>query len=144
MKRLITMLATAVLLATALVVPTTVSANSPTCGIYPELRAYADNSYVGLLGIQCPQFTTEGVDVNFGDSTDAFRGSDNDSLDSWRFYNPTSSTWCLLFHTDTGFGGSDLGFTLAGNTNWSGWNVGTFHDRISSVEFWKKTSTGCP
>jgi hypothetical protein len=125
--------------------PASVSAASPSCGSYPELRGYRDNNQVGLLGIQCPQFTNSGFDANFGDSTDAFRGSDNDALDSWRFYNPTGSTWCLLFHMDAGFGGADLGYTLGPTTGyWYRNGVETYHDRISSVEFWKRTSSGCP
>ena len=142
MKRLVATLALALTLS-GLSVPL-VSAASPICGSYPEFRAYADNDQVGFLGVQCPQFTTVGFDTNFGDSADGFRGSDNDKLNSWRFYNSTGSTWCLVIFADADSSGTHIAYTLGSvGTYWDGDSVGSFNDKATSVEFWKKGSSAC-
>lgn len=123
------------------------AAASPLCGSNPEFRAYDSNGQVGLLGWQCPQVQGEGVDANFGDSTDGFRGSDNDAMNSWKFYNPTSVVWCLQVYADSGFSGASLVYTLGPTSSWWGPTGGTmpsgWNNRVSSVVFWDRVGGSC-
>lgn len=148
MRRRLATIAAAAVIVSALLFPSSASASSsPSCGANPQLNAYADNNYVGLLGILCPQFVGLGADQNWGDQANAFRGSDNDAMNSFKVWNPTNQTWCLVFHADANYSGAILWYTIdpLGNA-WVGplgGNVGTFADRTSSVELYTRPASGC-
>lgn len=150
MKKLLSILSGILLLTALLPVPIASAATSPACGAYPQLNAYRDNNYVGLLGVQCPQFTTAGFDVNWGDTVDAFRGSDNNSMNSFKIWNPTSQVWCLVFYDGTTINSPYLFYEIEPlGSAWVGplgGHVGTFADKTSRVEFYTRASSGgtCP
>lgn len=144
MKRLAILVAGLVLGVTALVAPITVSAASPTCGSFPQLNLYRDNNRVGLMGFLCPQFTTIGFDDNFGDRVGAFQGPDDNSMDSWKMWNPTSRTWCLAFWTSPNHGGTLFLYTIPPTTGyWYRDDVGVYHDRTSQVEMYERVGSAC-
>lgn len=146
MKHLAIAIATALMLAGMIVTPAA-AATSPNCGSDPELRAYDQNNEQGLLGILCPQFVGLGADENYGNTTGAFRGSDNDAQNSFRFYNPTSVHWCVVFSRDDNYAGpyiyydlghSDTYWVAAGGTMPSG-----FNNEITSVQIYKRSGGSC-
>lgn len=120
-------------------------AGSPDCGSLPELKVYTAAHESGLIGLACPQFTTEGFDANYG-VTAPISGA-NDQQDDFKFYNPTSNVWCLWFYRDANFGGGSLFYVLGhSDTYWvpsggvmpSGW-INT----ISSMEFYQRVGSSC-
>lgn len=145
MKHLIAALA---LLLVALAAPTIAQAGTSTgCGVPEvEFRAYdgPNNGNGDLLGIACEFGTSEiGADDDFSDDQFAFRTTDNDKLDSWRFYNPTSKVWCLVLHEDRDYGGAKVVYRLMHtSTYWgpTGGTVGSFSNRTSSVEFYSRNT----
>jgi hypothetical protein len=117
------------------------------CGVPEvEFRAYdgPNNGNGDLLGIAC-EFGTSGIgaDDHFGDTQFAFRTTDNDKLDSWRFYNPTSKVWCLVLHEHIEYGGASVTYRLLHTSSWwgpSGGTVGSFSNKTSSVEFYSRNT----
>lgn len=146
MTRRLRAIAVAILTCASLLMPGPAAA-SPTCGSLPELRAYDSNGQVGILGILCPQFADEGVDANWGDSIDAFRNGDNDAMNSWKFYNPTSVVWCVQFYEHADFNGGSLVYSLGHVDTWWGPTGGTmpsgWNNRVSSVVIWDRVGGSC-
>lgn len=140
-------LALAALLALAVVPPV---AASPTCGPYTELQAFDGNFQAGLnLGFDCGgPFTTDGQDGNWGDASFAYRSTDTNRMNSWKFWNPTPDVWCLVFYDATGFGtgAGYIYYALGPTATWWGpapGHVGDFTNRASSHKMWKRGPGGC-
>lgn len=64
-----------------------------------EVQFFTHYNQSGLMGSDCMTNygTRIGTDNNFGDASDAFRGTDNNDADSWRLYSEnTSMRYCLI------------------------------------------------
>jgi hypothetical protein len=75
-------------------------AASPNCGTRTELQVFAGGSQTGeLLGVMCgdERSNTYSYDANMGDLSAEFRSGDDNDAASFKFYNPTGGTWCLVF-----------------------------------------------
>lgn len=135
----------AITILAGMALPGPILAASPDCGSFPELKVFDGNNETTLIGLACPQFTDNGFDANYG--VNAPITGANDRQNSFKFWNPTSDVWCVVFHEDANFSGSYVFYSLghsdtywvpSGGTMPSGWN-----NRISSVEFAVRVGSAC-